>query len=125
MLCIELLNKTLKKQLSSVSTSLLSWLANTFSNKNSIQNDRNDLSNTPKYKVNMYSNLKIYQKFIRLKMITKKNNKQTTKYRKNMLRSNFKSLCGLNQTVRLDYVLFQYYFCKFVWFKFKLFLSKE
>ena len=55
----------------------------------------------------------------------KQTNTQQKKYRKNMLRSNFKSLRGLNQTVRLDYVLFQYYFCKFVWFKFKLFFSKQ
>ena len=60
-------------------------------------------------------------------MITKKKqtNRQPKKYRKNMLRRNFKCLCGLNQTVRTDYVPFQYYFCKFVWFNFKLFFSKQ
>ena len=60
-------------------------------------------------------------------MITK-TNKQTHNQKsieKNKLRSNFKSLCALNQTVRLDYVPFQYYFCKFVWFNFKLFFSKQ
>jgi len=42
-----------------------------------------------------------------------------------MLRSNFKSLHGLKQTPRLDYVPFLYYFCKFLLFNFNFFFSKQ
>ena len=105
----------LSKQLSSsVSTSFLSWLANTFKINTSSQNDRNTLKNKVKNvnKTCMYSNLKIYQKFLRLKMATKNTKNITKKIEEKMLRSNFKCLYGLNQTFRLDYVKFQYYFFK-------------
>jgi len=42
-----------------------------------------------------------------------------------MLRSNFKSLHGLNQTARLDYVPFLHYFSKFLLCNFKFYFSKQ
>ena len=94
----------------------------------SSQNNRNDVSNTLKNKVKnvnktrMYSNLKIYQKFLILQMATQKKT-LTKKTKEKMLRSNFKYLYGLNQAVHLDYVPFQYYFRKYFLFNFKFLFS--
>ena len=43
----------------------------------------------------------------------KKNNNKKKKKRKNTLKASLTSLYGLTQTLRLDYLSFQFYFCNF------------